>query len=109
MDFCAEFSVRYPHITNIEDVERIVNKAKFIYYASKFPHETSPEKDHPITTFMQKEHLWQIADELTERLGFNTALGYRENGVNWTFDEAWISRFTQKLLTPRARTISIRR
>ena len=106
MDFCAEFSVRYPHITEIEDVERIVNKAKFIYYASKFPHETSPEKDHPIKTFMQKEAFWQIADELIDKLGFNSALGYSENGMSWSFDDAWISRFTQKLLTPRVKTIS---
>ena len=109
MDFCTEFNVRYPHITSVEDVERIVNKAKFIYYASKYPYETSPEKDYPIQSFMQKQTFWQIADELVDRLGFNTALGYRENGIRWTFDNAWVSDFTQRLLTPQVKTISKRR
>lgn len=109
MDFCTEFNVRYPHISSIEDVERIVNKAKFIYYASKYPYETSPEKDHPIKTFMEKETFWQITDELIDKLGFSSAIGYRENGISWNFDDAWVSRFTQKLITPKAKTISKRR
>ena len=109
MDFCTEFNVRYPHITRTEDVERILNKAKFIYYKSTYPYESSPEIDYPIKSFMEKQAFWQIADELVDKLGFNSALGYRENGVGWTFDEAWISKFTQRLLIPKVQTISKRR
>ena len=58
---------------------------------------------------MEQQTFWQIVDELVERLGFNSALGYRENGINWNFDDAWVSRFTQKLLTPKVQTISTRR
>lgn len=106
MELYAEFIKRYPHIKSTVDVNRIVDKAKYIYYASKFPYEATPEKDHPINSFMQLNAFWQIADELVDRLGFNSAIGYHENGVNWSFDEAWISKFTQRLLTPRVMTIS---
>jgi hypothetical protein len=105
MELCAEIRTRYPHLSK-EDVEKIAEKAKYIYYRCKFPHQDNPEKDHPINTFLAKQDVLQIADELVERLGFNTAIGYRENGITWSFDDAWISKFTQRLITPRARTIS---
>lgn len=106
MELCAEIRTRYPHITDENDVDRIADKAKYIYYKSRFPHEATPEKEHPISNYIAKQDVLQIADELVERLGFNTATGYRENGIAWSFDDAWISRFTQKLLKPRVMTIS---
>jgi hypothetical protein len=107
MELCVEIKTRYPHIED-NDVERILDKAKYIYYKSKFPHEATPEISHPISSYMAIQDVLQISDELVERLGFNTATGYHENGITWSFDDAWISRFTQKLLTPRVKTISRR-
>jgi hypothetical protein len=107
MELCAEIRTRYPHIEE-NDVERIADKAKYIYYKRKFPHEATPEKSHPLSSYISIQDVLQIADELVERLGFNTATGYRENGISWSFDDAWISKFTQRLLTPRVRTISRR-
>ena len=39
-------------------------------------------------------------EELIERLGFSSAIGYRENGMAWTFDNAQISQSLMGLIRP---------
>jgi hypothetical protein len=39
-------------------------------------------------------------DEIIERLGFNSAVGYKENGVSWSFDGAQLSNKLCSLVTP---------
>ena len=43
-----------------------------------------------------------ICDEIAQRNGFNTALGYRENGIQFTFDSAWLSESVKKAIMPIA-------
>ena len=104
MDFRAEILKKYPYLA--DDVDNIVEKAKYFYCKRKCPYESAPNMEKMFEAYIPQQDVLQIAEEIIQRLGFNTASGYRENGVSFTFDDAWMSRFTQRLITPVARTIS---
>ena len=71
MDFISQVKRKYPYLAT-EDISSIVDKN------------------------------WVLAacDEMIERLGFNSATGYRENGVTWTFDGAELSNRLVSLIKP---------
>lgn len=98
--FVANVKAKYPYMTN-SDIESIVDKAKMFYYAIKFPCEpTASEVTRPISNFVSQQWVLSACDEIIERLGFNTAIGYRENGVSWTFDGAYLSERLVSLIKP---------
>lgn len=89
-----------------DDAHRIVNRAKAIYYGLKYPFEPlANESTHPINSFVAKNWISMACDELVERLGFNSAVGYKENGMSWTFDNAQLSNRLVSMIIPTARTI----
>ena len=101
MDFIAKVKSKYPYLT-MEDVCDIVNKAKMFYYGLKYPCEPIlSEADKPMFVgFFDQQWVLSACDELVERLGFNSATGYRENGVSWTFDGAELSDRLVSLIKP---------
>ena len=100
MDFVTHLKTKYAWLNN-DDILDIVNKAKMIYYGLRYPCEPYlTEEDHPINGFFEENWILSACDELVERLGFNTAIGYKENGVSWTFDSAQLSDRLCNLITP---------
>lgn len=100
MDFIAQIRTKYPYLTT-EDASEIVDKAKMFYFGLQYPCEpNADETTRPITTFFAKRWITSACDELVERLGFNSATGYRENGVAWTFDNAELSDRLCGLIKP---------
>ena len=100
MDFIAKVKSKYPWLS-VEECSDIVFKAKMFYYGLKYPFEPFlTEADRPITGFFTENWILSACDELVERLGFNSAVGYRENGVNWTFDGAQLSDRLVSLIKP---------
>lgn len=100
MDFNAKVKSKYPYLTN-EDISSLVDKAKMFYYGLKYPCEPfENEADKPISTFVGERWILAACDEMIERLGFNSAVGYRENGVTWTFDGAELSDRLVSLIKP---------
>lgn len=100
MNFYEEVKTQYPYLSD-SDIVRVVNKAKMFYYSLKYPCEPSfCECDKPISSFVDKQWILSACDELIERLGFNSAVGYRENGVSWTFDGAELSDRLVGLIKP---------
>jgi hypothetical protein len=101
MDFVTEIKIKYPFIKNTADIVAIVNKAKMFYYGAKYPCEPNVnEETRPITTFFGQQWILSACDELIERLGFSSAVGYAENSVRWTFDNAHLSDRLMNLITP---------
>ena len=102
MEFVEKVKTKYPYLSE-RDTLAIVDRAKMFYYSLKFPfiHDID-ENAHPITAFIEKNWVLSACDELVERLGFNSATGYRENGVSWTFDGAQLSDRLCSLITPNA-------
>ena len=93
---------KYPYLTG-EEVTELVENALGWFYALRYPCEPNvSEETRPITTFMDEWNLCRLCDEIAQRNGFNTALGYRENGVSFTFDGAWISESLKKAICPIA-------
>lgn len=100
MDFIARVKTKYPWLTTVE-ASAIVDKAKMFYYGLKYPCEPLlSEAEKPIKGFMSQNWVMSACDEIVERLGFNSATGYRENGVNWTFDGAQLSDRLVSLIKP---------
>lgn len=105
MDFNAEVQAKYKHLSE-EDVKSIVNKAKMYYYNLSYPADKSvDETTNPIVS--PRDEWWILAacDDLIERLGFSSALSYRENSVSWTFDNVGLSKTLISLLMPQAGVI----
>ena len=99
MDFIATVKNKYG--LTLEDTTAIVNRAKMFYYGLKYPCDPlADEKTRPIEGFFAQNWILSACDELVERLGFNSAVGYRENGVNWSFDGAQLSERLVSLIKP---------
>lgn len=100
MDFYVEVKKRYSYLCS-QDVQRIVDKAKTIFYMLKYPCEpNASEETRPIDCFAEQNWVLMACDELIERLGFGSAVGYKENGVSWSFDNAQVSYFLMGLIKP---------
>ena len=100
MDFVERVKTKYPYLSDA-DCKDLVEKAKMFYYALQFP--CAPEvneNSRPITSFVAQRWILSAVDELVERLGFNSAIGYKENGVSWTFDNAELSDKLCSLIVP---------
>ena len=107
MDFNDIIAKKYPHLgDNKELVDGIVNKAKMFYYALRYPClPLVNEEEHPIKSFFDQNWVLSACDEIIERLGFTSALAYRENGISWSFDNAQLSATLMSLVKPVAGTI----
>ena len=100
MDFVTTVKTKYPHLTKT-DVEEIVDKATMFYYSLRYPCELNINKEtKPIDSFVAKHWILSACDEIIERLGFNSALSYKENGVSWSFDNAQLSDKLCSLIKP---------
>lgn len=93
MDFSARVKTKYTWLSD-NDVASIVDRAKMFYYNLAYPADLSVDEDtYPIVGFRAESWVLTAIDEIVERLGFNSAIGYKENGVVWTFDNCHLSNF----------------
>ncbi len=106
MDFFDTLKKQYPHISD-NDIRRVVNKAIMFFYRYKYPanYSCKNEQTEPITSFFDITWVLSACDELINKLGFNSAIGYKENGVSWNFDSVEISPELIKLLIPEVGVI----
>ena len=92
--------IKYPWLRYEEAVELVDNGIGW-FYSLRYPCEpTASPENRPIDTFMDSWAVERLCDEIAQRNGFNTALGYRENGIQFTFDSAWISEALRKSIVP---------
>jgi hypothetical protein len=100
MDFATYIKTKYDWLTP-KDVSLIINKAKMFYYGLRYPYKNIiAEEQVPIYGFFEENWILSACDEIIERLGFNSAVGYKENGVSWSFDGAQLSNKLCSLVTP---------
>lgn len=100
MDFVSKVKGKYPWLS-VEEASSIVCKAKMFYYALKYPCEPLiSEEEKPIKGFVAEHWVISACDEIVERIGFNSAVGYHENGVSWSFDGAELSDRLISLIKP---------
>jgi hypothetical protein len=96
----ASVQTKYSYLTS-EEVNELVENALGWFYSLRYPCELDIRVEtRPITSFMDKWAIKTICDEIAQRNGFNTALAYRENGIQFTFDSAWISESVKKAIVP---------
>lgn len=96
----AKVTIKYPWLTH-EEVHGLVDNAIGWFFALRYPCEPSASlESRPIDSFMDMWAVERICDEIAQRNGFNTALGYRENGIQFTFDSAWISDALRNAIIP---------
>jgi hypothetical protein len=104
-DFNAIVQSKYAWLS-YNDAEAIVNKAKMFYYNLRYPADLSvDETSKKISGFRNEQWILSACDEIIERLGFSSAIGYRENGVTWSFDNTHLSSFLISQIQPIMGTI----
>jgi hypothetical protein len=96
----AKVRIKYPWLSPEEAVELVENGIGW-FYSLRYPCEpTANPENRPIDSFMDSWAVERLCDEIAQRNGFNTSLGYRENGIQFTFDSAWISEALRKAIVP---------
>ena len=89
-------------ITAQEAVD-FVAAAKAFFYLLRYPCEPSAnEQTRPITSFLDEQIVLRICDEIAQKNGFNSIVGYRENGVSFSCDTAWLSERLVGMIKPIA-------
>jgi hypothetical protein len=90
MDF--EARVQYKYSLTDEEAIDFVEAAKGFFYLLRYPSEPNAnENTRPIETFVDEQLVLRICDEIAQKNGFNTVVGYRENGCSFDCDVAWLS------------------
>ena len=96
----AKVKGKYAWLSQDESKE-LVGNALGWFYTLRYPCEpTADIQSRPIDSFIDEWAVMRLCDEIAQRNGFNTALGYRENGVQFTFDSAWVSEGLRKAIVP---------
>ena len=96
----AKVKIKYTWLT-YEEAKELVENATGWFYSLRYPCEPSVNpSSRPIDSFMDCWAVERLCDEIAQRNGFNTALGYRENGIQFTFDSAWISDALRNAIVP---------
>ncbi len=82
---------KYPYM-NVQDIEIIYDIASDIYVNLRFPFDTDTVE---ISNDELRKHptwLLRCMQEIIEKEGLTNVVGYRENGVSFTFDKTGISQ-----------------
>lgn len=100
MDLVTKVMNKYSWLT-VGEASELVDKATGIFYQLRYPCEpnVSPAT-RPITSFMDTRNVLLICDEIAERNGFNSSVGYKENGISFTYDGALVSDRLVDLIKP---------
>jgi hypothetical protein len=96
----AKVRSKYSWLT-IEEARELVENGIGWFYSLRYPCEPNASlENRPIDSFMDIWAVERLCDEIAQRNGFNTSLGYRENGIQFTFDSAWISEALRTAIVP---------
>ena len=100
MDFAGAIKTKYPYLST-DNCTSIANKAKYFYYSILYSSDMEvDEATNPITGTRAEQWVLAACDEIVERLGISSAVAFRENGVNWSFDNAQLSLSLMGMLKP---------
>lgn len=92
--------IKYSWLSLEEAVELVENGLGW-FYSLRYPCEPDANlENRPIKSFKDGWAVQRLCDEIAQRNGFNTALGYRENGISFTFDSSWISEGLRRVIIP---------
>ena len=99
MDF--ELRVKNKYGLTDEEANDFVESAKGFFYLLRYPSEPNADEiTRPIETFLDQQLVLRICDEIAQRNGFNTLVGYKENGCSFECDVAWLSDRLVGLIKP---------
>ena len=91
MDFVTEVRKLYPWLDTYT-AERLVTRAKFYFFSYTYPCEPNADETvHPITNFKDQQWILEACEDLAQRVGIDSSIGYKENGLSVTYDGAKLS------------------
>ena len=98
------FHKKYSYLTE-EQVDDLYNCSLALYLSLSFPVDRSiteiPEECARDVGLIRK-----IMTETLEREGLSSVTAYSENGMNFTFDNAHISKQLLSMITPKAKVVN---
>lgn len=101
MDYFTYIKGKYSYL-NDEDVEVLIASAKEILINLMYPFDTSIDLDN--FDVPKRFTLWIVRAviEMVERAGISSAVAYKENGLEITFDRSQLSNGLISEITPIA-------
>ena len=100
MDFVAEVVNTYPWI-DTTTAYRLVSRAKFFFYKLTYPCEpTANETTRPINNYLDQMWILEACEDLAQRFGIDSAIGYKENGLSVNYDGAKLSNRLVEMIKP---------
>ena len=98
------FKKKYNYLST-EQIDDLYNCSLSLYLSLSFP------LDRSITQIPQEYArdvgiIRKIMVETLEREGLSSVVAYSENGMNFTFDNAHISRQLLSMITPKAKVVN---
>lgn len=106
MDISAEVKRKYPALDEA-DIELFINRARSIYVERLYPADYSIDYKNYEWDNDGRAEMWLLdcVDELVGRVGIESVLSYKENGMSWTFDRAGVSQALLDRVPRMARAI----
>lgn len=99
-----DFHKKYNYLT-IEQVDDLYRCSLNLYLSLSFPFDRTimeiPEEYARDVGLIRK-----IMTETLERKGLSSVTAYSENGMNFTFDNAHISKQLLSMITPKAKVVN---
>lgn len=101
MDCKGYLKNKYNYITE-SDIEFFLDSAKEVLLNTLYPFDVSINVDLFVVPQRYERWIVRAAIEMIERAGISSALAYKENGMDITFDRPQISQALLNELVPRA-------
>lgn len=99
----SKFKRKYSYLTD-EQIDDLYNCSLNLYLSLSFPFDRSianiPEEYVRDVGIVRR-----IMQETLEREGLSSVTAYSENGMNFTFDNAHISKQILTMITPKAKAV----
>lgn len=99
----SKFKRKYSYLTD-EQIDDLYNCSLNLYLSLSFPFDRSIA-NIPEEYVRDVGIIRQIMQETLEREGLSSVTAYSENGMNFTFDNAHISKQILTMITPKAKAV----
>lgn len=99
----SKFKRKYSYLTD-EQIDDLYNCSLNLYLSLSFPFDRSIA-NIPEEYVRDIGIIRRIMQETLEREGLSSVTAYSENGMNFTFDNAHISKQILTMITPKAKAV----
>ena len=99
--YFVEEIVKMDPLLDTTTAYRLVTRAKFFFYKLTYPCEPFvDESSRPINNYLDQLWVLEACEDLAQRYGIDSSIGYKENGLSVNFDGAKLSNRLVETIRP---------